>query len=132
MTQLFSFTQEVYNSLDNGQQTDIIVMDFSKAFGHHKPILKLPSYSITGETIDWVRSFLHKFRSQRVAMAGHLSDEDQAFSGVPQGGSVIGPRLFPSYINDLPESIKSSTRLFADETILVIFLTITSRTTSTK
>ena len=31
-TQLISFTQEVYDNLENGNQTDIIVMDFSKAF----------------------------------------------------------------------------------------------------
>ena len=31
-SQLISFTQEVYDNLENGNQTDIIVMDFSKAF----------------------------------------------------------------------------------------------------
>ena len=29
---LSSFTQEVYDNLESGNQTDIIVMDFSKAF----------------------------------------------------------------------------------------------------
>ena len=31
-SQLISFTQDVYDNLENGNQTDIIVMDFSKAF----------------------------------------------------------------------------------------------------
>jgi len=38
-TQLISFSQEVYDNLEQGQQTDIIVMDFSKAFDkvdHHE------------------------------------------------------------------------------------------------
>ena len=32
LSQLISFTEEVYDNLENGNQTDIIVMDFSKAF----------------------------------------------------------------------------------------------------
>ena len=44
-------------------------------------------------------------------------------SEVPQG-SVPGPSLFLYYINDMPENIKSTVRLFADDAI--VYLTITS------
>ena len=44
-------------------------------------------------------------------------------SGVPQG-SVLGPCIFLMYINDMPDSIKSNIRLFADDTIM--YLTITN------
>jgi ribonuclease P/MRP protein subunit RPP40 len=54
---------------------------------------------------------------------GFTSDELPVLSGVPQG-SVIGPCLFLAYINDLPESIKSKSRLFADDTI--VYLTVKS------
>jgi len=53
-----------------------------------------------------------------------MSSEDvEVLDGVPQG-SVLGPCLLLLYINDLPESLSSKLRLFADDTIA--YLTINS------
>ena len=38
-------------------------------------------------------------------------------SGVSQG-TVLGPVLLPLFINDLPSSVSSSVKLFADDSVL--------------
>ena len=46
-----------------------------------------------------------------------LHVDTKVISGVPQG-TVLGPLLVLTYINDLPNNINSSIRLFADECVL--------------
>ena len=46
-----------------------------------------------------------------------MSDSVPVLSGVPQG-SVLGPVLFLVFINDLPDNIRSSVHLFADDCVL--------------
>ena len=57
-------------------------------------------------------------------MDGQSSDYCQVVSGVPQG-TVMGPILFLIFINDLPNTVNSPCKLFADD--LLIYRQICNR-----
>ena len=85
-------------TLDQRGQTDVMIMDFSKAFDvvpHNRLMLKLDHYGIRGPTYEWISNFLMHHR-QRVVIGGEASDWVSVKSGVPQG-TVLGPLLFLMY-----------------------------------
>ena len=110
---------DLFSSFDTGTQTDMAVLDFSKAFDtvpHSKPLTKLSHYGIGGTILEWLNKFLTG-RTMKVVLDGKMSREIPVDSGVPQG-TVLGPLLFLCHINDLPTSVKSQVRLFADDCLL--------------
>ena len=122
-TQLNELVHDLAKNMHDGLQNDVIVLDFSKAFdkvGHERLLKKLSWYGIRGETNEWIRSFLSD-RTQAVVVDGHTSSSAPVLSGVPQG-SVLGPCLFLYYINDIAESLNSTVRLFADDTMLYLVI----------
>ena len=79
--------------------------------------LKLQACGISGNVYNLIVDYLSG-RKQFVEIEGQRSSEEEVKFGVPQG-SVIGPRLFSIYINDLPQ-VPSCGRMemFADDTTL--------------
>ena len=95
------------------------MLDFTKAFDkvpHQRLLKKMEYYGIRGPLLNWFTSFLSE-RQQTVICEGRSSTSASVSSGVPQG-TVLAPLLFLLYINDLPDSINSTVRLFADDVLL--------------
>ena len=115
--QLLEVMENLSRSIDDGQNIDILYLDFRKAFDqvpHHRLLLKLRSYGFVGNISKWIEDFLSD-RTQKVRVGDSYSANAKVLSGIPQG-SILGPILFTVYINDLPHGISSSCKIFADDT----------------
>ena len=83
----------------------------------HKGLLfKFKSVGFSGSVLEWFSSYLSN-RKQRVCFKGTSSSWMHINAGVPQG-SILGPILFLTFINDIVKNIRNKIRLFADDTSL--------------
>ena len=72
-----------------------------------------------GNLLDWLTSYL-KDRKQFASVNGYCSQTKMVSYGVPQG-SLLGPRLFTYYVNDLGDSVtEGNLALYADDTTLYV------------
>ena len=110
--QLLTFLNCVHESLQAKTQSDVIYLDFGKAFdsiSHNELLFKLWCLGIRGNLWCWSKAYLSD-RMQCVAINGHTSGLLPVLSCVPQG-SILGPLLFLLFINDLSQSVHSSSML---------------------
>ena len=118
-THLISVLVDWLSLLDKQTRTDVLLIDFSKAFDsvpHQRLLLKLNYSGITGNSLSWIENFLLD-RTQCVQVSGTRSSRISVTSGVPQG-TVLGPLLFLIYINDIVHSLNSKIKLFTDDAVL--------------
>ena len=120
-SQLLSIVHDIYASFDQIPTLEVRAnfLDISKAFDkvwHEGLLFKLEHIRILGNLLSLLKSFLNN-SFQRVVLNGQCSNWSSVLAGVPQG-SILGPLLFIIYINDHPDGIESSVKLFADDTLL--------------
>ena len=119
-TQLLLTVHDFASGLNDGKQTDAIILDFTKAFdkvSHKHLCTKLHYYGIRGPILDWIKDLIISNKSQQVILDGCSSESLPVTSGVPQG-TVLGPLLFLCFFNDIPDCISSNIRLYADDILL--------------
>ena len=120
LSELLDHIDDIMTGLTDSKDTDVIYLDYAKAFDkvdHDLLLKKLRKYGIHEKVIDWIQSFLSD-RTQTVVINGVHSFIAIIISGVPQG-TVLGPILFIIFINDIGGCVKHSiVRCFADDTRL--------------
>ena len=121
MHALLDITNSALNNIENKLYTGLVFLDLTKAFdtvNHSILLYKLEHYGIRGIVNKFFGSFLTN-RNQYVTINKTNSSLKSIDIGVPQG-SILGPFLFLIYINDIPNSVKCTPRLFADDTCLLM------------
>jgi len=120
-TALLSVHNDLVRSTDNGRISLLVLLDLSAAFDtvDHNILLSVLSnrFSINSTALRWFESYLTD-RTQYFTYAGEKTTSSPVDCSVPQG-SVLGPRCFVSYTEDIIEVLEQhavQSHLYADDT----------------
>ena len=97
----------------------VVFQDLKKAFDtvdHAILLSKSKAYRVQNTSYTWFKSYLNS-RKQK-CFANHSLLDSQHLTNIPQG-TILGPVLFISNINDLPNCLSNlQPRMYADDTHL--------------
>ena len=117
LTNLLETLESWTNLLEESFGIDIVYLDYRKAFDtvpHKRLLEKIRGLGLGSVISTWIENFLQD-RKLKVCVRGSYSEWIDVINGVPQG-SVLGPLLFLIFVQDLPNWVKNSIKMFADDT----------------
>ena len=120
---LIDITDMLLLNMGRDDINGLLMLDLSKAFhliNRNLLFKKLEIYGLSESTLGWFKSYL-SLRKQVVAINGTASEFPDISRGVPQG-SILGPLLFITFMNDLSFEIDDPHKLkmfMDDSTVLV-------------
>lgn len=117
--QVTRITNDISINFNLNKVTVMLLLDIEKAFDRvwiDGLLFKLIKYNFPSTLIKLINSYL-KNRHLKVNVNGCFSTKRKVNAGVPQG-SVLGPKLFNIYLNDIPKFAKTKIALFADDTAI--------------
>ncbi|GFV70817.1 RNA-directed DNA polymerase from mobile element jockey [Trichonephila clavipes] len=119
VTQLLRVTELIHHGFQNNQATGMLFVDIATAFDkiwHDGLLSKMMRLGFSDQLIKIIHSYLNS-REFRVRVENSLSTPRPILSGVPQG-SLLGPKLFNLYINDIPKAVEVHLAMYADNTAI--------------
>ena len=120
VNQLIAITHKIFSSFDDDYNVGGVFLDISKAFNKvwHEGIIHKRKHNEFSENLLNLLTDLLRYGKQRLILK---------ITGVPQG-SILGPLLFLTYINDLSDNLPCSPKLFAGDTSLFSTVKVPERT----